>query len=70
MALPIFHDRMSENETASALGVQPGTLAVWRCTKRYPLPYVKVGKKVFYRGQDIADFIASRTFGGDNKEAA
>ena len=28
------------------------TLAVWRCTQRYALPYVKVGRKVRYLEPD------------------
>lgn len=48
-------------QTAELLGVTVGTLEVWRCTKRYPLPYVKVGKRVRYRTTDIDQFLASRT---------
>ena len=33
-------------ETAEVLGVSPDTLAIWRCTKRYDLPYIKVGGSV------------------------
>lgn len=60
MTISIFPDRMSPEETANALGVTAGTLSVWRCTKRYPLPYVKIGHKVFYRGRDVKTFIESR----------
>ena len=35
-------------QMARLLGVSVGTLAVWRCTKRYPLPYIKVGRSVRY----------------------
>ena len=35
-------------ETAGLLGVTVGTLQVWRTTKRYPLPYVKMGRRVMY----------------------
>lgn len=41
MNLPIFPDRYSPQEAAKILGVAPETLAIWRCTKRYPLPYIK-----------------------------
>jgi len=51
---------LSPQQTADTLGVRLETLAVWRCTKRYPLPYVKVGKKVFYRAEDITRFIETR----------
>lgn len=46
--------------TSEILGVKPETLVVWRCTKRYDLPYVKIGRKVFYRESDIKKFIESR----------
>ena len=34
-------------------------LAVWRCTKRYPLTYVKYGRTVRYRRKDLDAFIES-----------
>ncbi|MFQ2613048.1 hypothetical protein ACK3ZS_19930 [Aeromonas caviae] len=37
------------------------TLAVWRSTGRYNLPYLKVGRLVKYRISDLAEFLASRT---------
>jgi len=52
---------LDENETAAILGVTPGTLQVWRSTKRYPLEYVKIGSKVRYRRSGIRAFIAFRT---------
>jgi hypothetical protein len=51
---------LSPQQTADALGVKLETLAVWRATKRYPLPYVKIGKKVSYRLEDINKFIETR----------
>lgn len=44
-------------EAAAILGVSPGTLAIWRCTKRYRLAYRKVGRKVMYDPRDISAFI-------------
>lgn len=61
MHTSIFPDRLTSKEAANVLGVSEDTLAVWRCTKRYPLPYVKIGRKVFYRGSDLDVFIKSRT---------
>jgi len=57
----IFPDRLTTKETANILGVTPETLSVWRCTKRYPLPYIKMGRLVYYRGSDIKKFIEDRT---------
>jgi excisionase family DNA binding protein len=48
------------DEVAELLGVTPHTLAVWRCEKRYNLPYVKVGRLVRYRRNDLLAFIDSR----------
>lgn len=48
-------------EAAKILGVAPQTLAVWATTKRYALPYVKVGRLVRYRLSDLEAFISSRT---------
>ena len=42
---------------ANLLDVTPGTLAVWRSTNRYSLPYVKFGGKIKYRLSDIKTFI-------------
>ncbi len=53
--------RLSRQEAAHYLGVAPATLAVWSCTKRYDLPYVKVGRRVQYRLIDLDRFLESRT---------
>ncbi len=52
---------LSEAQAAEMLNVKPGTLSVWRCTRRYSLRYVKVGRYVRYRQSDIDAFLASRT---------
>lgn len=48
-------------EASNILGVTIETLNVWRCTKRYPLPYVKIGSKVMYKIDDINEFIQNQT---------
>jgi len=53
-------DLLSPLDAATTLQVTVGTLAVWRCTGRYSLPFVKIGSKVFYRRSDISSFIESR----------
>jgi predicted DNA-binding transcriptional regulator AlpA len=58
---PEGDELLDEKETAAILGTTAGTLQVWRSTKRYPLPYVKVGRSVRYKRSAIADFITSRT---------
>jgi hypothetical protein len=53
------------DEVARLLGVAVDTLAVWRCTKRVLLPYVKCGKHVRYEPSAVSAFIAARRVGGD-----
>lgn len=52
---------LTPRQAADQLQMSEGTLNVWRCTKRYDLPYVKVGRSVRYRPADIAQFIEART---------
>jgi excisionase family DNA binding protein len=54
---------LDEAAAAAILGVTPGTLSVWRCTRRYDLPYVKVGRRVRYRASDLEAWLQSRTVG-------
>jgi predicted site-specific integrase-resolvase len=61
MNIQIFN-RLTAAQVAETLGVTTGTLAVWRCTKRYQLPFVKIGRKIFYRSEDVNTFVESRTF--------
>ena len=50
-------DLLSRTEAAAYLGVAKQTLAIWACTKRYDLKYVKVGRLVKYRKPDLDQFI-------------
>ena len=54
-------DLLTTQEAAELLDVSPQTLEVWRCTKRYPLAYTKIGRNVRYSRSAILAFIASRT---------
>ena len=51
---------LDESEAARFLGISPGTLSVWRGTKRYPLKYFKVARLVRYRRTDLGSFLESR----------
>ena len=51
---------LDSNHGAEILGVKPDTLSYWRCTGRYRLRYVKVGRLVKYRSSDVEAFIKSR----------
>ena len=57
------NDLLNQNEAAQILGIKAGTMQVWRATKRYRLPYVKVGRSVRYRLADNQAFIKSRMNG-------
>lgn len=52
---------LTPQEAAQILGVTVQTLADWRCTKRYDLTYVKVGRLVKYPAAAVEAFIAART---------
>ena len=48
---------LSREEAADFLGVSKGTLEIWACTKRYNLPFTKIGRLAKYRMSDLEDFI-------------
>lgn len=52
---------IDDKQAAEVLDVKSTTLAVWRSTGRYNLPYLKVGRLVKYRLSDLAEFLARRT---------
>jgi hypothetical protein len=56
---------LTELETATYLCVKPETLATWRSTRRYALPYVRVGRAIRYKPADVERFLAERTVGTD-----
>jgi hypothetical protein len=51
---------LNNSQAADYLGISPGTLTVWRCEKRYAVPFIKVGRKVLYDVNDLAAFLESR----------
>lgn len=59
-ALPDSH-LLDDIDAAAVLDTSPGTLAVWRSTGRYALPFIKVGRKVRYRVGDLRAFLEKRT---------
>jgi hypothetical protein len=54
---------LDEKQAATVLNLRPNTLAIWRATKRYDLPYVKCGRFVRYRESDLLAWLDSRTIG-------
>ncbi|OBT10368.1 excisionase [Shewanella sp. UCD-FRSSP16_17] len=49
-------------QVSEFLGVTIGTLSVWRCTGRYPLSFIKVGRRVMYRQSDVESFVEGRVY--------
>lgn len=56
---------LTPHEAAKALRTTYGSLAVWRCTRRKSLRFVRIGRKIFYKAADIQDFIDKQTDPGD-----
>lgn len=52
---------MTEIQAAQLLGLAPGTLAVWRCTGRYKMPFIRVGRLIRYRPQDLRKWAENRS---------
>jgi excisionase family DNA binding protein len=57
----IENDLLNEKSAAQFLEVEPGTFSVWRCTGRYKIPFIKVGRLVRYRQSDLDAWLESRT---------
>lgn len=55
--LPTNNELLSRREAAAYLGIAEQTLSIWKCTQRYALPFVKIGRLVKYRKVDLDAFI-------------
>lgn len=51
---------LTPEEVAEWLDTSVQTLATWRCVKRYPLPFVRLGRLIRYRESDVLAFCESR----------
>ena len=51
------HKLLTPRDVSDLLGITIHTLAVWRCEQRYNLPYIKAGRLVRYRREDVDEFI-------------
>lgn len=61
-------EKLNSEEAAHYLGVTKETLANWRSSKRFRIPYYKAGRLVYYRKTDIDAWIESRMFDNNNSE--
>ena len=57
----VLNPLLTETEAAELLGIKPQTLSVWRCNKRYALPFIRVGRLVRYRRSACELFLEERT---------
>jgi len=57
---------LDETQAAQYLNVEARTLAVWRSTGRYDLPFVKIGRCVRYKKSDLDAWIEKRTRGSSD----
>lgn len=62
---PTKDEILGNTDAAEYIGVTPRTLEVWRCTKRYQIPFIKVGRLVKYRKSALDAFLDSRTIGAE-----
>jgi hypothetical protein len=60
-------DLLTPKETGALMRKSEGTLAIWRSSRRYPLLFVKLGNRVFYRRRDVEAFIESCIQGGKER---
>lgn len=58
---------LSRDQAAEYIGVRPQTLAIWALTGRYSLPMIKVGRLCKYRREDLDQFLARNTVGGEGE---
>ena len=48
-------------EVADLLRIKPQTLALWRCSGRSGLKFIRIGKAIRYRESDVFDFLKRNT---------
>lgn len=52
-----YTELLTSEQAAAYLGISPGTLEFWRCTKRYHIPFIKVGRLVRYPKSELDSFL-------------
>ena len=62
---------LTEKQAAKIVKQKPHTLAVWRCRKPWKaIPHIKIGRSVFYRRADIAEWLQSKLVRPSEERAA
>lgn len=60
---------LDKKQAANYLNIKEKTLDVWNCTKRYNLKYIKVGRLIRYRQEDLDQFLTERTISQKEESA-
>jgi excisionase family DNA binding protein len=55
------HELLKPKEAATLLRTTVDTLAVWRCTGRHAIPFIKLGRSVLYRRSDLLAWLDARS---------
>ena len=63
-------EMLTTEQAAEYLGLKPQTLATWRSTGRYSIPFVKVGRNTRYRKADLEEFLEQRTIAHTGETAS
>ena len=68
MSVLVPDEKFTTKQAAQFLNVKENTLEIWRSTKRYNLPFIKIGSLVRYKKSDLIRWVDSRTQGGNHAE--
>lgn len=61
---------LDAREAAAFIGVNPGTLAKWRCQRSDGPAFVRAGRAIRYHPADLADFVARHRYGSTSEYGA
>ena len=59
---------LSNRQAAEYIGITPHTLEMWRCNKRFLIPYIKLGGMVRYRLSSLDKFLLQQTIDESSSE--
>ncbi len=59
---------LTPQQTSEVLDTSANTLAMWRTTGRYQLPYTKISRRVAYPLSGVAEFLLKRTVNHKGEE--
>ena len=60
MSVVASQNLVNTDQAAAYLDLKPQTLATWRMTGRYSLPFIRCGGKIKYRVADLDAWLDSR----------